>query len=172
MLKGATDADIAESAAAAGDRRIELAASAIIFDDRERVLLIRENYGRRRYGLPGGSIEPSETPWAAVVREVREETTVHVLPRHLVAVCCAAVGSKMWVVSFGFRCEITAGQPRVPDGDEIAEVGWYEAARWPEPRTVMGPLLVAAALRGERGGYVPMPQTGEEPPGSVWPPDR
>lgn len=57
-------------------------------------------------------------------------------------------------------------------GDEIAEVGWYEAGRWPEPRTVIGPLLVAAALRGERGGYVPMPQTGEEPPGSVWPPDR
>ena len=78
----------------------------------------------------------------------------------------------MWVVAFGFRCEITAGQPRVPDGDEIAEVGWYEAGRWPEPRTVMGPLLVAAALRGERGGYVPMPQPGEEPPGSVWPPNH
>jgi 8-oxo-dGTP pyrophosphatase MutT (NUDIX family) len=41
-----------------GERRVELAAWAIVLDERGRVLLIRENYGRRRYGLPGGAVEP------------------------------------------------------------------------------------------------------------------
>jgi ADP-ribose pyrophosphatase YjhB (NUDIX family) len=154
-----------------GGRRLEMAAWAIVFDERERVLLIRENYGRRRYGLPGGSVERDETPWAAAVREALEETTLEVRARHLVAVCSGPLGSRVWVVSFGFRCEVVGGEPRVPDGDEIAEVGWYAPDRWPEPRTVMGPLLLAAALRGERGGCLDGPRPGEEPPGSVWPPD-
>ena len=146
--------------------------SAIIFDNRARVLLIRENYGRRRYGLAGGPIEPSETPWAAVVREVLEETTVHVQPRHLVAVYSGAVGSHMWVVAFGFRCEITAGQPRVPHGDEIAEVGWYEPGRWPEPRTVMVRFLWPRRCAVSAAGTCQCRQPGEEPPGSVWPTNR
>jgi argininosuccinate lyase len=151
-------------------RRVELAAWAILFDERDRVLLVRENYGRHRYGLPGGAVEPGETPWAAAVREAEEETTLEVRPRHLVAVCSGPVGGRVWVVGFGFRCDVVAGKARVPEGDEIAEVAWYPPDRWPEPRTVMGPLLLAAALRGERGGYVEGP--AHEPPGSVWPPDR
>jgi len=41
------------------------AAAALIFDQAGRVLLIREGYGERRYGLPGGVIEDGETPRAA-----------------------------------------------------------------------------------------------------------
>jgi 8-oxo-dGTP diphosphatase len=155
-----------------GGRRVQLGASAIVLDDRGRVLLIRENYGRHRYGLPGGAVEPDETPWAAAVRETWEETTLEVRLRHLVAVCSGPLGSRVWMVSFGFRCEVAAGEARVPEGDEIAEVGWFAPDRWPEPRTVMGPLLLAAALRGDRGAHLDAPRPGEEPPGSVWPPDR
>src|SRR5689334_22460648 len=106
-------------AATDGNRRVALGASAIVFDERQRVLLIRENYGRRRYGLPGGSVEPGETPWAAAVREALEETTVRVRTGHLVAVCAGPLGTRVWVVFFGFRCEVVAGEARVPDGDEI-----------------------------------------------------
>jgi 8-oxo-dGTP diphosphatase len=158
-------------AAVDGERRVDLAAWAIVRDERGRVLLVRENYGRRRYGLPGGSVEPGETPWAAATREAREETTLEVGVRHLVAVCSGPVGGGVWVVSFGFHCDVLAGEARVPPGGEIAEVGWYETFDWPEPRTVMGPLLLAAALRGERGAFLDGPRPGEEPPGSVWPPD-
>lgn len=155
-----------------GARRTELAASAIVFDERSRVLLIRENYGRRRYGLPGGSVEQDESPWAAAVREAMEETTLTVVAHHLVAVCAGPLGRRVWVVHFGFRCDRVAGEARVPEGDEIAEVGWYPPDRWPEPRTVMGPLLLAAALRGERGAYLDGPRPGEEPVGSAWPLER
>lgn len=153
-------------------RRLELGASAIVLDDRGRVLLIRENYGRHRYGLPGGTVEVGEAPWTAAVREALEETTAEVRVRHLVAVCAGPLGSHRWVVNFGFRCDLVAGEPHVPDGDEIAEVGWYAPARWPEPRTVLGPILLAAALRDDRGSCLEMPRPGGELPGSVWPPER
>jgi ADP-ribose pyrophosphatase YjhB (NUDIX family) len=44
------------------------------FDEHGRLLLIRENYGRERYGPPGGEIEAGELLLEAVVREFREET--------------------------------------------------------------------------------------------------
>jgi 8-oxo-dGTP diphosphatase len=157
--------------AANGTRRVELAASAIVLDDHGRVLWVRENYGRQRYGLPGGSVEPGETPWAAAVREAEEETTLRVRALHVVAVCSGPIGSRIWVVSFGVRCDVVGGEARLPGGDEIADVGWYPPDRWPEPRTVMGPLLLAAALRGDRGGCLDVPRPGQEPPGTIWPPD-
>jgi 8-oxo-dGTP diphosphatase len=51
-------------------------ASAIVFDDRDRVLLVHHN----RVGLwlyPGGHIDPDEDPAQAAQREVLEETGVY-----------------------------------------------------------------------------------------------
>ena len=50
------------------------AAYAVIRDAAGRVAAIRvDGRGANRYWLPGGGIEPCETPEAAVIREVREE---------------------------------------------------------------------------------------------------
>jgi 8-oxo-dGTP pyrophosphatase MutT (NUDIX family) len=46
-------------------------AYALILDSEDRVLLVRA--GNRRFYLPGGRIEPGETPEQALVREVEEE---------------------------------------------------------------------------------------------------
>jgi 8-oxo-dGTP pyrophosphatase MutT (NUDIX family) len=52
-------------------------ASAIVFDDRDRVLLVHHNkLGMWLY--PGGHIDPNEDPAQAAVREVHEETGIHV----------------------------------------------------------------------------------------------
>lgn len=51
-------------------------ASAIVFDDHERVLLVHHNkLGQWLY--PGGHIDPNEDPAQAAQREVLEETGVH-----------------------------------------------------------------------------------------------
>jgi 8-oxo-dGTP diphosphatase len=50
-------------------------ASAIVFDDQQRVLLVHHNkIGRWLY--PGGHIDPDEDPTQAAIREVLEETGV------------------------------------------------------------------------------------------------
>jgi 8-oxo-dGTP pyrophosphatase MutT (NUDIX family) len=55
-----------------------LGAPAAILNAGGRVLLVRENYDRRRWGFPGGAVEPDESPLDAVVRETREETLLDV----------------------------------------------------------------------------------------------
>ena len=52
-----------------------LGAYAILVDDRERILLALWNEGATpAWTLPGGGVEPGESPEDAAVREVREET--------------------------------------------------------------------------------------------------
>ena len=61
-------------------------AAAFVFDERGRLLLVRENYDRRRYGPPGGRVEPGEDPLDAVVREAREEAGIEVAVEHLIGI--------------------------------------------------------------------------------------
>ncbi|WP_283138823.1 NUDIX domain-containing protein [Rhizohabitans arisaemae] len=48
------------------------AAGALFFDDRGRVLLLQPAY-KEHLDIPGGYVEPGETPFQACVREVHEE---------------------------------------------------------------------------------------------------
>jgi 8-oxo-dGTP diphosphatase len=74
--------------------RIREAARALILDPEDRVLLVRFEFpGGTRWALPGGGLEPGETPLDAIRRELIEEvglaeveigphvwTRVHVIP--------------------------------------------------------------------------------------------
>src|SRR5207244_11054223 len=64
--------------------------SVLTFDDRRRVLLVRHAEGND-WTTPGGMIEPYETPTNAAVRELGEETGLHVALTQLVGV----VGSEL-----------------------------------------------------------------------------
>ena len=55
------------------DDRYRLSAHAVITDETGRVLLLRATYGDRRWGLPGGAVDPGETLHETVVRECKEE---------------------------------------------------------------------------------------------------
>ena len=46
-----------------------LGAAVLIADDQGRVLLIHEDYGRHRWGLPGGRHEPGESIEETAIRE-------------------------------------------------------------------------------------------------------
>ena len=62
---------------ASDDARHSVAVAAIVFDGRDRVLLMR----RRDHGNwepPGGVLRPGEQPAEGVAREVHEETGVEV----------------------------------------------------------------------------------------------
>ena len=54
------------------------AARAIIFDDHERVLLVKFVFPTNtRWALPGGGIDPGEDAREALLRELREELGLH-----------------------------------------------------------------------------------------------
>jgi 8-oxo-dGTP diphosphatase len=113
---------------------------------------MREGYGRRRYGLPGGVIEEGETPRAAIIREAREELGLVVEPRELVAVYHLRTdrGDGM---RFFFRCTVVRGDPAVPTTGEVAEFIWVRPEELPEPLTTTASAAVADAARGATGVY-------------------
>lgn len=122
-------------------------AAAIVFDGRARVLLVKENYDRRRFSLPGGALEDGETPEDAVVRETREETGVEVAVDHLVGRYTLDNG----FTAYAFRCTILAGVPSVQNVEEIAWVGWHPSDDLPTPRSNILHDAVPDALAGHRG---------------------
>jgi 8-oxo-dGTP diphosphatase len=100
---------------------------AIITDQAGRLLLIRRRHepGAGLWSLPGGRIEPGETDQQAVVREVREETS-------LVVTCGVLAGTVERPGLAGrvldirdYRATVTGGE--VAAGDDAA------AARWVTP---------------------------------------
>jgi 8-oxo-dGTP diphosphatase len=122
-------------------------AAAFIVDDRGRVLIVRQNYGKRLYSLPGGAVEKGETPEDAAVREVEEETGVCVRINDLVG--------RYWIetkyVAYVFRCGIINGTPACPDTGELAEVEWYRPSGIPSPMTNSLHYSLSDALNGSRG---------------------
>ncbi|HLY08492.1 MAG TPA: NUDIX domain-containing protein [Planctomycetota bacterium] len=61
--------------------RIQDSAFAIILQD-EQILLVKAR-AKENWQLPGGRLEPGETPADALIREVLEETGLDAVPRRL-----------------------------------------------------------------------------------------
>jgi 8-oxo-dGTP pyrophosphatase MutT (NUDIX family) len=128
------------------------AASAWVFDRRGRILLIHENYDRRRWGPPGGAVEPGESPLEAVRREFEEETGAAFEPTALIGLYHVTYPSgrlPTWV-GFCFAGEIT-GTPAVPTSGEIADLGWFAPDELPSPRTNLLQHALGDACARARG---------------------
>lgn len=53
-------------------------AHAIIFNDKEQMLVLKRTYGDKGWGLPGGSVDPGETIHQTLYRECLEELGIQV----------------------------------------------------------------------------------------------
>jgi 8-oxo-dGTP pyrophosphatase MutT (NUDIX family) len=70
--------------------------------------LVKENYDRRRWSLPGGQVESGESDEYAARRETTEETGVVVRIGHLIGSYFLDSG----VSAAAFLCSIIDGAPR------------------------------------------------------------
>lgn len=123
----------------------------------ERLLMVRQCYrGAAIWTLPGGGIEPGETPEAATVREAREEVGLEVALVRLLARRPRATGVGSYSCYLG--C-IVGGQvalgsdPELPaERQELREVRWTPLAELrdhPEVAPLL-PILAAAPVMPAR----------------------
>lgn len=102
---------------------------AVVHDRAGRLLLVQRGHDphRGRWSLPGGRIEAGETSEQAVVREVREETGLDVLPGAAVGrVTIPGDGVVFDVVDL--LCELLDADADPVPGDDAAAVLFADAA--------------------------------------------
>ena len=87
----------------------------IIIHDNKLLVLHRNKFGKEYDTLPGGNIELHETPEAALVREVFEETSVHFTDPRLVFV---EEAGNPYGTQFVYLCTYQSGEPALQEGSE------------------------------------------------------
>ena len=103
-------------------------AGAVIRDERGRTLFL-VNRDTGGFMLPGGAVDPGESPAAAVVREAREETGLAVRPTHLMGVVAPwrvhyPNGDQVEYMATLFLCRVTGGEIHAADG-EASGWAWF-----------------------------------------------
>ncbi len=105
-----------------------------IFDDRERVLLMREKTDGR-WSLPGGWADPGDAPSTAVTREILEETGYHSSAIKLIACWDREVQANppplpVHVYKLFFLCR-RDGAVQPPAALETLGTGWFDVHALP-----------------------------------------
>jgi 8-oxo-dGTP diphosphatase len=129
-------------AAAPPMARPRVAAGALFFDAEDRVLLVKPTY-KEGWEIPGGYVEPGETPLEACRREVNEELGLEVAIGDLLVVDWAPSeheGDKVLFVFDGGMLSSRDAHSIVLPADEIAEFGFVAAQALPT-------LLIARLAR-------------------------
>lgn len=120
---------------------------AAIFDDRGRILCVRMNYATRAWTTPGGRVEVGESPFAALRREVLEESGLDVVEDGLVGVYSKPL--KDDVVLF-LRARVLGRNLWQPN-EEISEMGYFGRNELPEPMGLGARTRIIDALDGITG---------------------
>ena len=130
-----------------------------IFDDDERVLLMREKTDGR-WSLPGGWADPGDAPSVAVTREILEETGYHSAAVKLIACWDRDLqGNRpplpVHVYKLFFLCR-RSGAVQPPAELETLEVGWFGLGELP-PLSLgrVNPRQLGRALAHHRDPALP-----------------
>jgi ADP-ribose pyrophosphatase YjhB (NUDIX family) len=110
--------------------QIRVGASAIIFDESGQKILLTRRTDNGRWCLPGGQMDAGESIEETCVREVFEETGLHVEVTRLIGVYTTPHrittyddGNRWQLVSFSFVARVTGGTPGL--SNETTEYGYF-----------------------------------------------
>lgn len=100
---------------------------AAVFDEKDKILCVKINYGSGNWTLPGGHLENNESPYDGVKREVLEETGYIVDVENLISVYSAPQKDD---IVFLFKARIKGQIEWKPD-NEIQQIGFFEKTNLP-----------------------------------------
>lgn len=146
-----------------GHRKIiSTGAVAVIRDEQQRVLLIkRHDFGV--WGFPGGVQELGETIEQTIVREVREEVGLDVVPIRLLGLRTSPrfdvtfpSGDQAQPFVVIFECRVVGGTLQ-SDGDEVLDIGWFDFDHLP-PLTRNALATIHALERFDGNAFFDAPE--------------
>ena len=109
---------------------IRVGCSAVIFDQQGENILLTRREDNNQWCLPGGGMEPGESASETCIREVEEETGLHITIKRLIGVYTTPHelivyrdGNKIHLVALCFEAEIVGGALRL--SCETTEYGYF-----------------------------------------------
>ena len=137
--------------------RKRMGAAVLLSDDRGRVLLVEPTY-KDYWEIPGGVVEADESPYAAVVRELKEELGLPVRPGRLLVTDWVPprpdrTEGLMTVFDGGVLTPEQTEQIRLP-ADELRSWAWCTEQEAGERLSELLARRIAAAVRAWAEGTV------------------
>jgi ADP-ribose pyrophosphatase YjhB (NUDIX family) len=112
---------------------LRVGCSATIFDSSKQKILLTKRTDNGQWCLPGGGIDPGESAIEACIREVWEETGLHIQVKKLVGVYSNphqlieyADGNRFHIIALNFEAELVGGELRI--SEETTEAKYYSLA--------------------------------------------
>lgn len=142
------------------------AVGAVVTDAAGRVLLCQQSQGHRLWGLPGGKIRTGESPVAAAIRDIREETGMETDIVDLVGIYqltgdgCGEGLPDLLMHVFRGRCD--RGEATVNAPGRIRRLSWHDPTDLPAPMTATTRAAIEDAVAA-RSGVLRVVQRDAEP---------
>ncbi|WP_169088976.1 NUDIX hydrolase [Paenibacillus sp. PL91] len=122
-------------------------AAAVIMDSEGRILLVKHNYGKYNWELPGGLSEQNESAENTAKREVLEETGLEATVGRLTGVYYEPTND---MHHFVFACKVVYDQQPQPDAEEVTECKFFNVDDLPKPISDFTISRIKDALNTDR----------------------
>ncbi len=117
---------------------VEIGVGAFILDKDNRLLLMRRGPKARTeqgyWALPGGKVDPGETPEETTIRETLEETGLSIrIEKELAFYNCSFPEETPRWMTHVYLARATGGEAKIMEPDKCDALEWYSLDALPAP---------------------------------------